>query len=65
MNICVRVIPCILTFVALSGCALSPAPFAVPAAPKSALAPATRNGIPVPSYGSGYNPETGTWAEGH
>jgi hypothetical protein len=44
---------------------LSPAPFAVPAAPKSALAPATRNGIPVPSYGSGYNPETGTWAEGH
>jgi hypothetical protein len=65
MNICVRVIPCILTFVALSGCASSPAPFALPAAPKSTFAPATRNGMVVPSYGSGYNPETGTRAEGH
>jgi hypothetical protein len=36
-----------------------PPMYGVPAAPSHAIAPATVNGSPVPSYGSNYNPANG------
>jgi hypothetical protein len=53
--------------VCLAGCGPNPppAPYAVSPAPQADFAPATRDGKVTPSNGSGYNPETGTRAQGH
>jgi hypothetical protein len=58
---CARTTPMLLVaVVALAGCANRQPPYQEPEAPQHKVAPATRNGVPVPSLGSGYNPETGT-----
>jgi hypothetical protein len=49
---------------ALGGCAHQPAPYAQPRAPLRSEAPGTTNGMVTPSYGSGFNPETGLMNEG-
>jgi hypothetical protein len=67
MNTRPLLVPTLLAalLLALGGCTHQPAPYAQPRAPQTSVAPGTTNGMVTPSYGSGFNPETGLMNEGH